>query len=285
MTKTIDKYNVVNTLFSDQNQSVYYVTNSLDETNTNLIMNEIKDKKVVAELINVFLDGNEALKNNFIEFFFKESQFYVVSSISPGETLGNIILKTNLTEDDKIRIAGSFLRELNKLILLPFSIQQVLCNFGNIAVDEHKEVHFNHFLNFTKEDFLTTKEDIIAKTGDIIAAIYMNSLYFQRDDINKLPAKVTVIINRCLNKEYTSVAHILADFEEYIKTQEQALGAYGLEHLFERNRVFLTRREEKVRRSKKERKRQLFNLLALLLVVIVAIVIVIVVIKAIIRIQ
>jgi len=266
-----DKYHVVNTLFSDQNQSVYYVSNSFSEMKSNLIMNEIKDKRIVSELIHVFLDNNDALKNNFIEFFFKESKFYVVSKISPGETLGNIILKTNLSEDDKMNIAGSFLQELTKIELLPLSIQQVLCSFGNISVTDNKEVHFNHFLNFTKEDFLVKQEDIIAKTGDILAAIYMNSLYFRREDLHKLPEEVAGIITGCLNREYTSISQVYNDFENNVRPPEPEPLAYGLEHLFQRNRVFLTRREKHDRNKRKQQKFKLHYLISAIIIILVLI--------------
>ena len=262
-----DKYHVVNTLFSDQNQSVYYVSNSFSETKSNLIMNEIKDKKIVSELIRIFLDDNEALKSNFIEFFFKESKFYVVSKISPGETLGNIILKTNLSEDDKINIAGSFLQELTKLEQLPLSIQQVLCSYGNIAVDDNKEVHFNHFLNFTKEDFQVKEEDIIAKIGDILAAIYMNSLYFRREDMDRLPAEVAGLIDRCLNREYTSISQVYNEFENNVRPPEPEPLAYGLERLFQRNRIFLTRHEKHERSKRRQKQFKLHYVIIAALVV------------------
>ena len=264
-----DKYHIVNTLFSDQNQSVYYVSNSFSEMKNNLIMNEIKDKKIVSELIHVFMDNNEALKNNFIEFFFKESKFYVVSKISPGETLGNIILKTNLSEDDKTNIAGSFLQELTKIEQLPLSIQQVLCSFGNISVADNKDVHFNHFLNFTKEDFLVRQEDIIAKTGDILAAIYMNSLYYRREDIHKLPAEVSALINRCLNREYMSLSQVYNDFETNIRPPEPEQIGYGLERLFQRNRIFLTRLEKRERSIRKQKKYKMYYVIAAVIIVLV----------------
>ncbi len=262
-----DKYRVVNTLFSDPNQSVYYVNNSLSETKCDLIMNEIKDKKIVSQLIDVFLDNNEALKSNFVEFFFKESKFYVVSRISPGETLGNIILKTILSEAEKIDIAGSFLQELTKLEELPLSIQQVLCNFGNISVAGNKDVYFNHFLSFTKEDFLVKKEDIIAKAGDILTAIYMNSLYFRREDINKLPEEVVRIINRCMNREYTSISQICEEFKNNVRLPEEEQAAFGLEHLFQRNRVFLSRKEKNDRNKRKQKKIRLYLEIAGVIVV------------------
>ncbi len=207
-----DKYAVIKTVFTEPYQSVHIVKNVFADNEELLILNSVIDTRIIPRLVNVFLENYRDLQDSFVEFFYTAEIFYVVSKLFPGQSLYELLSQEELTEDEKRSIAYGFLRLAKENSKLPLLLQQCLCNYGNITVEGKKKVRQNHFYSFTEEDFSVENEDMIRKIGEILLAIFTNSMYAEEEGMGKLSPRVRRIIEGCLNKEYTSAEQIYSDY-------------------------------------------------------------------------
>ncbi len=207
-----DKYTVIKTVFTEPHQSVHIVKNVFADNEELLILNSIIDTRIIPRLVNVFLENYKDLQDSFVEFFYTAEVFYVVSKLFPGQSLYELLSQEELAENEKKDIAYGFLILARENSKLPLLLQQCLCNYGNITVEEKKKVRQNHFYSFTEEDFSVENEDMIKKIGEILLAIFTNSMYAEEGAVEKLPPRVRRVIEGCLNKEYTSAEQVYRDY-------------------------------------------------------------------------
>lgn len=209
-----NKYRIVDTLFQNELQNIY-VAEEVDSLSADqFIINEIIDGSIIYAVKEVFNEDAKDFMKNFIDYFYQDSNFYVVSSISAGSTLSSYLSSNNLRISDKMYITESLLTTFLMLEDANRLIKYHLLNIENITLAGFRTVSYNLDIKFDKEALYATNAAIISKLGDIICCIFANSPQATLEtDKDNLPPAIAAIVLKCKNEGYNSAGQVFKDFK------------------------------------------------------------------------
>jgi hypothetical protein len=150
---------------------------------------------------------------NFLDYFYENSNFYIVSSISSSSTLDNYLSSNSLRISDKMYLTESLLTTLLRLEDANRLLKYHLLNLENISVAGNRTVSFNLDIKFDKEGLYATAATIISKLGDVICCIFANTPQASlENDKDNLPPAIAAIVRKCKDDSYSSTEQIYKDF-------------------------------------------------------------------------
>jgi hypothetical protein len=209
-----NKYKIVDTLFKNELQNIY-VAEEVDSSNAEqYIINEVLDGSIIYAVKEVFNEDAKDFLSNFTDYFYENSNFYIVSTIPTGSTLDNYLSSNPLRISDKMYITESLLTIFSKLESANRLIKYHLLNIENITLAGFRTVSFNLDIKFDKEGLYATDATIISKLGDLICCIFANSPQATLEkDKDNLPPAIAAIVLKCKNDSYSSVGQVFKDFK------------------------------------------------------------------------
>lgn len=209
-----NKYKIVDTLFKNELQNIY-VVEEVDSSNAEqYIINEVLDGSIIYAVKEVFNEDAKDFLSNFTDYFYENSNFYIVSTIPTGSTLDSYLSSNPLRISDKMYITESLLTTFLKLESANRLIKYHLLNIENITLAGFRTISFNLDIKFDKEGLYATEAAIISKLGDLICCIFANSPQATLEkDKDNLPPAIAAIVMKCKNDSYSSVGQIFKDFK------------------------------------------------------------------------
>lgn len=209
-----NKYKIVDTLFQSELQNVY-IAEEADSFNADqYILNEIIDGSIIFAVKEVFNEDAKDFLKNFIDYFYQDSNFYIVSSISTGSTLDSYLSSNSLRISDKMYITESLLTSLLNLDNVNRLIKYHLLNIENITLAGFRTVSFNLDIKFDKDGLYATNSAILNKLGDLICCIFANSPQATLEaDKDNLPPAIASIVLKCKTDVYSSIGQVNKDFK------------------------------------------------------------------------
>lgn len=207
----IGKYTVVNTLHSDEFQSVYICELTKSDDDKSFVVNEYVDEGIIRETKDAFIYNKETLK--LIEAFKSEGRFYTVFPGMIGAPLDDYISKHNLTISDRMYFADSIFKKFIEIDRLHYPMQYVLCDIKNLSVQRRRFFHFNNIFVFNKESLKAESKDIIKGIGHLLLCIFTNRIDAEIEkDKASLPPAIMPITVKCIEGGYNSLGKAYADF-------------------------------------------------------------------------
>jgi hypothetical protein len=208
-----NKYRIVDTLFQGELQNIYVAEDIDNYSAEQFIINEILDGSVIYAVKDVFNEDAKSTLKNFIDYFYENSNFYIVSSISSNSTLDSYLSSNNLRISDKMYLTENLLTMLIKLEDANRLLKYHLLNLENISVVGIRTIVFNLNMKFDKDGLYATSATIISKLGDVICSIFANtpqaSLEVDKDNI---PPAIAAIVRKCKDDSYSSIEQVYRDF-------------------------------------------------------------------------
>lgn len=210
-----DKYRILDTLYSDQFQSVYVCELTDGKSEEKYILNEFADKDIIDIVKNSFCYSGDSVSKSLIDSFEIDGLFYALFPISKGTSLEEYLSKHHLTIADKMFLTEQLLKrfmEIDKSIPL---IQYTLCDLNNISVTNRKYLSFLNLFCFDKNNLHVDFSSVIKRLGQIICCIFANS---PDGDIEKdrdaIPPAIYPIITKALAGSYKSTEEIYNSFKK-----------------------------------------------------------------------
>jgi len=97
-----EKYEILDTLFSNELQSVYSAKKSGADSSQQFIINEYKDTDIIYNMKDNFSKEKCHNIRNIVETIYENFCFYVVCNICPGPTLEDFLSDNNLRLTEKM---------------------------------------------------------------------------------------------------------------------------------------------------------------------------------------
>lgn len=209
-----NKYKIVDTLYQSELQNIYVAEDAENFTADQFIINEILDGSIIYALKEVFNEDAKSFIKNFLDYFYQNSNFYIVSAISSGTTLDHYLTSNSLRISDKMYIAESLLNQLTKLEHANRLLKYHLLNLENIAVAGNRSISFNLDMRFDKEGLYATAATIVSKLGHVLCCIFANTPQASLEkDKDNLPPAMASIIKKCMDDTYSSTDQVYRDFK------------------------------------------------------------------------
>lgn len=209
-----NKYKVVDTLYQSELQNIYVAEYMENINQDKFIINEILEGSIIYAIKDVFNDDLRLVVKNFIEYLYQDSNFFIVSKITPGSTLDNHLSSTNLRISDKMYITENILSQLLKLKTSSHLLEYHLLSLKNLYITGSRTISFNLGIQFDKEALDTTTKNIISKLGDVICCIFANTTDASLDkDKDSLPPAIVNIVRKCMVESYNSIEEVYQDFK------------------------------------------------------------------------
>jgi|GEM_PF-900686 len=209
-----NKYKVVDTLYQSALQNIYMAEYAEDFTPDQFIINEILDGSIIFALKEVFNEEAKGFIKNFLDYFYQDSNFYIVSAISTGPTLDSYLSSSSLRISDKMYITESLLSQLTKLEHANRLLKYHLLNIENISVAGNRSISFNLDMKFDKEGLYATAATIISRLGNVICCIFANTPQAALEkDKDSLPPAIASIVKRCMDDSYSTIEDVYKDFK------------------------------------------------------------------------
>lgn len=209
-----DKYRILDTLYSDQFQSVYICELANSESQEKFVLNEFVDKDIIDAVKNSFCYSGDSVSKSLIDSFEIDGMFYALFPISKGPSLEEYLSKHHLTIADKMLLTEQLLKkfmEIDKSIPL---IQYTLCDLNNLSVANRKYLSFFNLFCFDKNNLDIDFSLVSKKLGQIICCIFANS---PDGDIEKdkdaIPPAIFPIITKAMAGSYESTKEIYDNFK------------------------------------------------------------------------
>ena len=209
-----NKYHILDTLYSDQFQSVYICELTNGESNDKYILNELIDKDIIDIVKNSFCYSGDSVSKNLIDSFEIDGRFYALFPVAKGISLEEYLSKHHLTIADKMFITEQLLKrfmEIDRSIPL---IQYILCDLNNISVSNRKYLSFYNLFCFDKNNLNVDFSAVSKRLGQIICCIFANS---PQGDIEKdrdaIPPAIYPIIIKAMEGAYESTKEIYDNFK------------------------------------------------------------------------
>lgn len=209
-----NKYKIIDTLYKNELQNVYVAEETENFTSDRYIINEILDGSIIYALKEVFSENAKTSMKNFLDYFYQDSNFYIVSSIPSGATLDNYLSSNNLRISDKMYITESLLTQLLKIGNANRLLMYQLINPENILMTGSRATAFNLGMRFDKEGLYATTATIISRLGDVICCIFANTKDASLEkDKDSLPPAIAAIVRKCKDDSYNSIEAAYKDFK------------------------------------------------------------------------
>lgn len=212
-----EKYEIIDTLFSNELQSIYQAKLSGSEDSQQFIINEFKDADTIYGMKDNFSKEKCHYIRNIVETLYENFCFYVVCNICSGPSMDAFLSSNSLRLTDKMFLADSLLSQLIEIEKLSPFIAYSLCDTDNIAVTNKRNICFNCNLKLTPEIIAVTRSDVSKRVGGLICAIYSNTvaadLNYAKDN---MPPALFPIVQSCLEGKYESMAKLYSDFKSLL---------------------------------------------------------------------
>lgn len=206
-----DKYEIKDTLYTDEFQSVFVCNLVESEDQKNFIISEFRDTEIIEEIKDPFIFNKDIL--SLVESFEIDEKFYVVFPMLYGTSLDEYISKHNLTIADKMYFTEGILKKFIAIDNLSYAIQYVLCDLNNISVQNRRFLHFNNLFFFLKKNLKVGSLDIIKKLGHLFLCVFSNNPNADIEkDKHSLPPAILPIVTKCIEGSYDSIGKVYADF-------------------------------------------------------------------------
>jgi len=208
------KYEITDTLFVNELQAVYSAIKPGADDSKHFIINEFKDTDIIYSMKDSFSREKCRYVRNIIETIYEDFCFYVVCNICSGPALETYLSTNNLRLTDKMYLTESLFIQLIEMEKLSPFITFSLCDTDNITVVGKRNLCFNCNLRLTTEKMAATKSDVSRRVGEIICAIFSNTvatdLSYAKDN---MPPALFSIVQGCMNGKYDSIDKMYSDFK------------------------------------------------------------------------
>jgi len=212
-----EKYEIIDTLFSNELQSIYLAKLSGSEDSQQFIVNEFKDADTIYGMKDSFSKEKCHYIRNIVETLYENFCFYVVCNICSGPTMEAFLSDNSLRLTDKMFLTDSLLSQLIEIEKLSPFIAYSLCDTDNIAVTNKRNICFNCNLKLTPEILAVSRSDVSKRVGELICSIYSNTvaadLNYAKDN---MPPALFPIVQSCLEGKYESMAKLYNDFKSLL---------------------------------------------------------------------
>ncbi len=209
-----EKYEIIDTLFTNELQTVYLSKKSGVDDGKQFIINEFKDTDIIYSMKDSFSKEKCRYIRNIVETIYEDFCFYVVCNICSGPTLETYLSGNNLRLTEKMYLTESLLTQLIDMENLSPFIAFSLCDTDNIAVTNKRNICFNCNLKLTSEKMSASKNDVSKRAGEIISAIFSNTIDADLNYIkDNTPPALFSIVQSCLNGKYESMSKAYTDFK------------------------------------------------------------------------
>ncbi len=212
-----EKYEIIDTLFTNELQAVYSAKKSGADDGKQFIISEFKDTDIIYSMKDNFSKEKCHYIKNIVETFYEDFCFYVVSNICSGPALETYLSNNNLRLTEKMFLTESLLTQLIDMEKLSPFIALSLCDTDNITVTNKRNICFNSHLNLTAEKMSASKSDVSKRVGELICAIFSNTittdLNYSKDN---MPPALFSIAQGCLEGKYESMAKVYNDFKSLL---------------------------------------------------------------------
>ncbi len=206
-----DKFEIIDTLYTDDTQSVYVCNPIGLDMDKSFLVNEYKDVETIEEIKDSFLYSKDVLKYTGVTEI--DNKFYAVFPMPVGTPLDEYISRHNLTIADKMYFTDGILKKFIEIDSLDNALQLALCNLDNISVQNRRFFQFNNKFILHKENLKPNSNDIIKKLGYIFLCIFSNKADADIDkDKQNLPPAILPIVTKTIDGGYDSLGKIYADF-------------------------------------------------------------------------
>lgn len=212
-----EKYEIIDTLFTNEWQTVYSAKKSGTEDRKQFIISEFKDTDIIYSMKDNFSRDKCRYIRNIVDTFYEDFCFYVVSNICSGPALETYLSNNNLRLTEKMYLTESLLTQLIDMESLNPFIVFSLCDIDNITVANKRNICFNCNLSLTAEKMSASKSDVSKRAGEIICAIFSNTI---TTDLNytkdNMPPALFTIAQNCLEGKYDSMTKAYNDFKSLL---------------------------------------------------------------------
>jgi hypothetical protein len=209
-----EEYEIIDTLFSNELQVTYTAKKSGADDSRKFIISEFKDTDIIYSMKDSFSRDKCRYIRNIVETFYEDFCFYVVCNICSGPTLETYLSENNLRLTEKMYLTESLLIQLIDMEKLSPFIVMSLCDTDNLAVTNKRNICFNCNLKLTKEMMSASGKDVSKRVGEIICAIFSNTvstdLNYTRDN---MPPALFSIVQGCMEGRYESMSKAYNDFK------------------------------------------------------------------------
>jgi plastocyanin len=209
-----EKYEILDTLFSNELQSVYSAKKSGTANSQQFIINEYKDTDIIYSMKDNF--SKEKCQNirNIVETIYENFCFYVVCNICSGPSLEAFLSDNNLRLTEKMYLTDSLLFQLTDIENLSPLIVYSLCADDNLYVAGKRNICFNCNLKLTEDIMSASRSDVSRRVGEIICAVFSNTAAVDLNSAkNNLPPALFPLVQSCLEGKYESMAKLYSDFK------------------------------------------------------------------------
>lgn len=210
-----NKYEVLDTLHSDEFQSIYICRFVSGDSEESFILHEFSDKEIINAAQNSFSYSGDTVSKSILDSFHIDEKYYALFPMASGTPLEEHLSKHNITLADKMLLTEELLKrfmEIDKSIPL---IQYILCDLNNLSVTNRKYLSFNNLFYFDKNNLSIDMSSVIKRIGQIICCIFANT---PNGDINAdrdaIPPAILPIVSKALTGSYVSAAKIYEDFNK-----------------------------------------------------------------------
>jgi hypothetical protein len=212
-----EKYEIIETLFKNELQTVYSAKNSGAYDGKQFLINEFKDTDIIYSMKDNFSKEKHRYIRNIVETLYENFCFYIVCNICSGPTLETYLSDNNLRLTEKMYLTESLLTQLMEMEKLSPFIVLSLCETYNITVANKRNICFNCTLKLTTEKMSASKSDVSKRVGEIISAIFTNTLAADLNYIkDNTPPALFPIVQNCLEGKYESIAKMYSDFKSLL---------------------------------------------------------------------
>ena len=212
-----EKYEIIDTLFSNELQSIYLAKLSGSEDSQQFIINEFKDADTIYGMKDSFSKEKCHYIRNIVETLYENFCFYVVCNICSGPAMEAFLSDNSLRLTDKMFLTDSLLSQLIDIEKLSPFIAYSLCDTDNIAVTNKRNICFNCNFKLTPEILTVSRSDVSRRVGELICSIYSNTvaadLNYAKDN---MPPALFPIVQSCLEGKYESMAKLYNDFKSLL---------------------------------------------------------------------
>ena len=212
-----EKYEIIDTLFSNELQSIYLAKLSGSEDSQQFIVNEFKDADTIYGMKDSFSKEKCHYIRNIVETLYENFCFYVVCNICSGPAMEAFLSDNSLRLTDKMFLTDSLLSQLIEIEKLSPFIAYSLCDTDNIAVTNKRNICFNCNFKLTPEIMAVSRSDVSKRVGELICSIYSNTvaadLNYAKDN---MPPALFPIVQSCLEGKYESMAKLYNDFKSLL---------------------------------------------------------------------
>ncbi|HYF75356.1 MAG TPA: PKD domain-containing protein, partial [Candidatus Nitrosocosmicus sp.] len=203
--------------FTNELQAVYLSKKSGVDDGKQFIINEFKDTDIIYSMKDSFSKEKCRYIRNIVETIYEDFCFYVVCNICSGPTLETYLSSNNLRLTEKMYLTESLLTQLIDMENLNPFIVFSLCDTENITVANKRNICFNCNLKLTAEKMSASKTDVSKQVGEIIGAIFSNTLATDLNYIkDNTPPALFSIVQSCLDGKYESMAKAYSDFKSLL---------------------------------------------------------------------